>query len=49
MLMGISVRDIHNDNIKPSKNGDLESVVDYVTQNFLISGTTLRLFIPPQV
>ena len=47
--MEIYVRDIHNDMIKPPDNGGLESVVDSVTHKLLISGTTLRLFIPPQV
>ena len=47
--MVISVRDLHNDMIKLSDNGGLESLVDSVTQKFLISDTTLRLFILPQV
>ena len=37
--MEISVRDLHNDMIKPSENGGLESVVDPVTHKFLISDT----------
>ena len=49
MLIGISVRDIHNDMIKPSNNGGLASVVDSMTQKLLISDTSLRLLIPPQV
>ena len=49
MLMNISVSDLHNDMIKPSEIGELVSVVDSVTQTVLISDTTLRLFIPPQV
>ena len=47
--MDISVRDIHNDMIKSSENGVLDSVVDSVTHKFLIIDTTLRSFIPPQV
>ena len=47
--MDIYVRDIHNDMIKPYHNGGLESVVDSVTNKFLIIDTELRLFIPPQV
>ena len=46
MCMEISVRYLHNNMIKPSKNGGLESVVDFVTHNLLIRDTTLRLFIP---
>ena len=49
MLMDISIRDLHNDMIKPSENVDLDIVVDSATQKFLISGTTLRFFIPPIV
>ena len=49
MLMGISVRYLNNDMIKKSENGGLESVVDLVTHKVLISDTTLRPFIPPQV
>ena len=47
--MDISVRDIQNDMIKPPDNGMLESVVNSVTHKVLISDTTLRSFIPPQV
>ena len=47
--MEISVRDIHNDMIKPYDNGGSESVVDSVTQKLLISATTLRQFILLQV
>ena len=39
--MGISVRDLHNDVIKPFDNGGLASVVDYATQKVLISDTPL--------
>ena len=35
--------------MKPYYNGELESVVDYVTQKVLISDTILRSFMPPQV
>ena len=49
MLMEISVRDLHNDMIKLSENGGLESLVVYVTQKVMIRGTTLRSFIPQQV
>ena len=49
MLMWISFIDINNDMIKPSDNDMLESVVDCVTHRVLISDTTLRYFIPPQV
>ena len=35
--------------IKTSDNGGLASVVDSVTHKVLISDTTLRSFIPPQV
>ena len=41
MFMVISVRDLHNDMIKLSDNGGLESVV-----GVLISDTRLRFFIP---
>ena len=47
--MEIYVGDIHNDMIKPYKNGGLMSVVDSVTHKLLISDKTLRSFIPPQV
>ena len=40
--MDISVMDIHNDMIKPSNNGGLESVVDYITHKLLISDKTSR-------
>ena len=39
MLMEIYVRDIHNDMIKKSDNGELEIVVDSATQKVLISDT----------
>ena len=35
--------------IKTSENGGLTIVLGYVTQKVLISDTTLRWFIPPQV
>ena len=35
--------------IKPYDNGVLESVVVSVAHKFLISGTTLRSFRPPQI
>ena len=47
--MDISIRGIHNDMIKQSDNGGLASIVDSVTHKVLISDTTLRLFIPPQI
>ena len=47
--MDISVRDIHNYMIKPSDNSGFQIVADSVTQKFLISDTTLRLFISPHV
>ena len=47
--MNISVRDIHNYTVKPSKNSVLASVVGSVAQKLLMSDTTLRLFIPSQV
>ena len=49
MLIDISVRDLHNDMIKPSENSGLASVVDSVTQKVRMLDTTLRSFIPPQV
>ena len=49
MLINISVRDLHNDMIKPSKNSGLASVADSVTQKVLINDTILRSFIPPKV
>ena len=48
-LMDISVRDIHNDMIKPYEIGGLASVIDYVTQKLMISDTKLRSFITPQI
>ena len=42
MLIEISVRDLHNDMIKPYDNGGLEIVVDSGTQKFLINDTTMR-------
>ena len=47
--MDISVSDIHNYMIKPSDNGGLESVAYSVTHRVLISETTSRSFITPQV
>ena len=47
-MIEISVRDLHNDTIKTSKNSWLESVVDSMTQKLMIRDTTLRSFIPPQ-
>ena len=47
--MDISIRDIHNDMVKPSENRGLASVVDSMTQKVMIIDTTLRSFIPPQV
>ena len=49
MSMDISIRDIHNDMIKPYDNAWLVNVFDSVTQKLLISDTTLRQFIPQQV
>ena len=46
--MGIYIRDLHNHMIKPSNNGGLVSVADYMIQKLLISDTVLRSFIPPQ-
>ena len=40
--MDISIRDIHNDMIKPYDNAWLVNVFDSVTQKLLISDTTLR-------
>ena len=47
--MEISVRDIQNYVKILSDSGGLESLVASVTNKFLISDTTLRSFIPPQV
>ena len=49
MLMEICVRDFHNDIIKPSDIGWLESIVHLFTHKLLISDSTLRSFITPQV
>ena len=38
---------VHNDMLKPSYNGGLESVFDSATHKLLISDTILRSFIPP--
>ena len=47
--MELYVSYLHSDMIKQYDNGGLESVVDSVTQKYLINYTTLRSFIPPQV
>ena len=47
--MEIYTRDLHNDMIKPFDNGLMESLVDSVTHKILISDTTLRSCITPQV
>ena len=47
--MEIYVRDIQNYMIKPFDNYGLAGVVDSMTLKVLISYTTLRSFIPPQV
>ena len=47
--MVISVRDIYNDLIKPFQNFRLVVVFYSVKQKLLISDTTLRSFVPPQV
>ena len=47
--MEIYARYIHNDMIKPSDDGQLESIVDSVKNKFLIIDTTLRSCILPQV
>ena len=47
--MEIYVRGLNNSMLKPSENIGLESAADSVTQKFLISDTTLRSFIPPQI
>ena len=47
--MGIYVRDLPNNMIKPFDNSGLESISDSVKHKVLIGDTTLRLFIPPQV
>ena len=49
MLMDIYVRNIQNYMIKTSENGKLGSVVNSVTQEFLIIYKKLRSFIPPKV
>ena len=49
MLMDLSVRNLHTDMIKPAYNGGFSSVVDSVTHIVLISDTTLRSFVSPQV
>ena len=48
-LKNISVRDIHNDMIKPFHNGGLAIAFASVTSKVLICYITLRSFIPPQV
>ena len=47
--MVIYVRGPHNGMIKPYENGEFASVIDFGTQKVLISDTTLRSFIIPQV
>ena len=47
--MDICVGDIHTDVIKPYNNVGLGIVVDSATIRVLISDTTLRSFIPPQI
>ena len=47
--MKISFRYLQNYMIKIPDNGGSESVVDFVTNKFLISDTTLSSFIPPRV
>ena len=49
MLTNISVMYLQNAMKKPSKNSGLASVVDSVVHKLLISDTTLKSFIPPQV
>ena len=49
MAMAISVRDLHNDMIKPFDNGGLASVADSVTHKLMINDTKFRSFIPPKV
>ena len=47
--MDISVRFLHNHMIKPLEISGLTSVVDSVKRKLLITDTTLRSFMPPQV
>ena len=47
--MNISVRNLHNDMIKPSDNGRLDSVVDSMINRVMIRDTPLRYFIIPNV
>ena len=49
MFMDISVKYLHNDMIKQSGIGGLDTWIDYVTQKVLIIDTTLKSFISPQV
>ena len=49
ILIKISVRDLRNYMIKLYDYCGWASVVDSVTHKLLISDTTLRSFIPPQV
>ena len=46
MLMSIHIRDLHNNMIKSPGNYGFDSVFYSVTNIFMISDTTLRLFIP---
>ena len=47
--MDIYVRDINNGMMKPFENSGVARVVYYLTHTVLISDTTLRSFISPQV
>ena len=49
MSMDIYVRDLQNGMIKPSVNGGLASLTDFVTQEVLISDTTFGSFITQNV
>ena len=42
MSMGKSIRDTHNDTIKPFENGGLASAFHSMKHKVLISDTTLR-------
>ena len=47
--MDVYVGDIHNDMVKLYDIGDLGILVDSATNRVMISDTTLRSFILPQV
>ena len=47
--MGIFVKDIRNNMIKPSDNSGQDSVAYSMTKRALISDTRLSSFIPPKV